>query len=145
MGWRPGEQQHCPASCCSVDAPQLLFRVNAALLCGCWVFCPDLASRLKAGGRDEGPAAAWSLLCWTTLQRRPSSANLIIYGWQKQAARMRSFSFLFRRLCSSYDMVHYGHSNQLRQAKAMGDYLIVGVHTDGESLTCPHPPPLTVT
>lgn len=32
----------------------------------------------------------------------------------------------------SYDMVHYGHSNQLRQARAMGDYLIVGVHTDGE-------------
>lgn len=31
----------------------------------------------------------------------------------------------------SYDMVHYGHSNQLRQAKAMGDYLVVGVHTDG--------------
>ncbi|XP_061741373.1 ethanolamine-phosphate cytidylyltransferase-like isoform X1 [Nerophis ophidion] len=31
-----------------------------------------------------------------------------------------------------YDMVHYGHSNQLRQAKAMGDYLIVGVHTDSE-------------
>ncbi|XP_027016634.1 ethanolamine-phosphate cytidylyltransferase isoform X1 [Tachysurus fulvidraco] len=29
-----------------------------------------------------------------------------------------------------YDMVHYGHSNQLRQAKAMGDYLVVGVHTD---------------
>ncbi|PNJ87290.1 PCYT2 isoform 18, partial [Pongo abelii] len=28
-------------------------------------------------------------------------------------------------------MVHYGHSNQLRQARAMGDYLIVGVHTDG--------------
>lgn len=33
----------------------------------------------------------------------------------------------------SYDMVHYGHSNQLRQAKAMGDYLIVGVHTDGRT------------
>lgn len=33
----------------------------------------------------------------------------------------------------SYDMVHYGHSNQLRQAKAMGDYLIAGVHTDGKT------------
>lgn len=30
-------------------------------------------------------------------------------------------------------MVHYGHSNQLRQAKAMGDYLIVGVHTDSKN------------
>lgn len=30
-------------------------------------------------------------------------------------------------------MVHYGHSNQLRQAKAMGAHLIVGVHTDSES------------
>ncbi|XP_006753085.1 PREDICTED: ethanolamine-phosphate cytidylyltransferase isoform X4 [Myotis davidii] len=29
-------------------------------------------------------------------------------------------------------MVHYGHSNQLRQARAMGDYLIVGVHTDDD-------------
>ena len=39
----------------------------------------------------------------------------------------------------SYDMVHYGHSNQLRQARAMGDYLIVGVHTDGKL----GPPPFT--
>ncbi|XP_019796264.3 ethanolamine-phosphate cytidylyltransferase isoform X5 [Tursiops truncatus] len=31
-----------------------------------------------------------------------------------------------------YDMVHYGHSNQLRQARAMGDHLIVGVHTDDD-------------
>ena len=27
--------------------------------------------------------------------------------------------------------MHFGHANSLRQAKAMGDYLIVGVHTDG--------------
>lgn len=29
-------------------------------------------------------------------------------------------------------MVHFGHANSLRQAKALGDYLIVGVHTDEE-------------
>uniref|UniRef100_A0A4W5PDL9 ethanolamine-phosphate cytidylyltransferase n=1 Tax=Hucho hucho TaxID=62062 RepID=A0A4W5PDL9_9TELE len=38
-------------------------------------------------------------------------------------------------------MVHYGHSNQLRQAKAMGDYLIVGVHTDGKSFRVGVPVP----
>ena len=31
-----------------------------------------------------------------------------------------------------YDMVHFGHANQLRQAKAMGDYLVVGIHNDAE-------------
>lgn len=39
----------------------------------------------------------------------------------------------------SYDMVHYGHSNQLRQAKAMGDYLVVGVHSDGKTHLPQHP------
>uniref|UniRef100_A0A3Q3QAD8 ethanolamine-phosphate cytidylyltransferase n=1 Tax=Monopterus albus TaxID=43700 RepID=A0A3Q3QAD8_MONAL len=42
-----------------------------------------------------------------------------------------------------YDMVHYGHSNQLRQAKAMGDYLIVGVHTDAEIAKHKGPPVFT--
>ncbi|XP_060767727.1 ethanolamine-phosphate cytidylyltransferase isoform X2 [Neoarius graeffei] len=40
-------------------------------------------------------------------------------------------------------MVHYGHSNQLRQAKAMGDYLVVGVHTDGEIVKHKGPPVFT--
>ncbi|CAJ0836537.1 4946_t:CDS:2 [Entrophospora sp. SA101] len=31
-----------------------------------------------------------------------------------------------------FDMMHYGHANALRQAKAMGDYLVVGVHSDME-------------
>jgi len=31
-----------------------------------------------------------------------------------------------------YDMVHFGHANSLRQAKSMGDSLVVGVHTDEE-------------
>ncbi|KAI8081679.1 uncharacterized protein BX664DRAFT_340995 [Halteromyces radiatus] len=31
-----------------------------------------------------------------------------------------------------FDMMHYGHANALRQAKAMGDVLVVGVHSDEE-------------
>ncbi|GIY61644.1 ethanolamine-phosphate cytidylyltransferase [Caerostris extrusa] len=42
-----------------------------------------------------------------------------------------------------YDMVHFGHANQLRQAKAMGDYLIVGVHTDEEITKHKGPPVFT--
>ncbi len=39
-----------------------------------------------------------------------------------------------------YDMVHFGHANSLRQAKAMGDRLIVGVHTDAEITRHKGPP-----
>uniref|UniRef100_A0A8C5N8C5 ethanolamine-phosphate cytidylyltransferase n=1 Tax=Gouania willdenowi TaxID=441366 RepID=A0A8C5N8C5_GOUWI len=46
-------------------------------------------------------------------------------------------------ICFYYDMVHYGHSNQLRQAKARGDYLIVGVHTDSEIAKHKGPPVFT--
>lgn len=31
-----------------------------------------------------------------------------------------------------FDMMHYGHANALRQARALGDYLVVGVHSDAE-------------
>eukprot|EP00095_Tigriopus_kingsejongensis_P004495 snap_masked-scaffold3472_size8518-processed-gene-0.1 protein:Tk04495 transcript:snap_masked-scaffold3472_size8518-processed-gene-0.1-mRNA-1 annotation:"hypothetical protein DAPPUDRAFT_305267" len=40
-----------------------------------------------------------------------------------------------------YDMVHYGHANAIRQAKAMGDYLIAGVPTD-EDITEHKGPPV---
>lgn len=39
-----------------------------------------------------------------------------------------------------YDMVHFGHANQLRQTKAMGDYLVVGVHSDAEIMRHKGPP-----
>merc|ERR550534_3127999 len=39
-----------------------------------------------------------------------------------------------------YDMVHFGHANSLRQAKAMGDTLVVGVHTDEEITKHKGPP-----
>ena len=37
-------------------------------------------------------------------------------------------------------MVHFGHANSLRQAKAMGDYLKVGVHCDAEVAKHKGPP-----
>jgi ethanolamine-phosphate cytidylyltransferase len=33
-----------------------------------------------------------------------------------------------------FDTMHYGHANALRQAKEMGHYLVVGVHSDQEIL-----------
>nr|XP_046914070.1 ethanolamine-phosphate cytidylyltransferase-like [Dermatophagoides farinae] len=39
-----------------------------------------------------------------------------------------------------YDMVHFGHANQLRQAKAMGDRLVVGIHSDAEITRHKGPP-----
>lgn len=43
----------------------------------------------------------------------------------------------------SYDMVHFGHANSLRQAKALGDKLIVGVHNDEEITKHKGPPVFT--
>ena len=40
-------------------------------------------------------------------------------------------------------MVHFGHANSLRQAKMMGDYLVVGVHTDEEITINKGPPVFT--
>ncbi|XP_011153206.1 ethanolamine-phosphate cytidylyltransferase isoform X1 [Harpegnathos saltator] len=42
-----------------------------------------------------------------------------------------------------YDMVHFGHANSLRQAKALGDYLVVGVHKDEEIAKHKGPPVFT--
>lgn len=40
-------------------------------------------------------------------------------------------------------MVHFGHANALRQAKALGDILVVGVHTDAEIAKHKGPPVFT--
>jgi ethanolamine-phosphate cytidylyltransferase len=39
-----------------------------------------------------------------------------------------------------FDMMHFGHANALRQAKALGDYLVVGVHSDAEIMKHKGPP-----
>jgi cytidyltransferase-like protein len=40
-------------------------------------------------------------------------------------------------------MVHFGHANALRQAKALGDKLIVGIHNDEEITKNKGPPVFT--
>lgn len=40
-------------------------------------------------------------------------------------------------------MVHFGHANSLRQAKALGHYLVVGIHTDDEITKHKGPPVFT--
>lgn len=45
------------------------------------------------------------------------------------------FSLSFRALVykdGCFDLMHYGHASALRQAKALGNELVVGVVSDGE-------------
>merc|ERR1712183_658067 len=37
-------------------------------------------------------------------------------------------------------MMHFGHANALRQARSLGDYLVVGVHSDAEITKNKGPP-----
>lgn len=39
-----------------------------------------------------------------------------------------------------FDLMHYGHANALRQAKALGDQLVVGLVPDREIRRCKGPP-----
>ena len=39
-----------------------------------------------------------------------------------------------------FDLMHYGHANALRQAKALGDELVVGLVPDAEIRRCKGPP-----
>lgn len=43
-----------------------------------------------------------------------------------------------------FDLMHYGHANALRQAKALGDELIVGLVSDEEILATKGPPVLSM-
>lgn len=43
-----------------------------------------------------------------------------------------------------FDLMHYGHANALRQAKALGDVLVVGVNSDEEIIANKGPPVLSM-
>ncbi|KAH0517960.1 Ethanolamine-phosphate cytidylyltransferase [Microtus ochrogaster] len=89
------------------------------------------------GSPDDTPLEFWRKL---SRDCDPALAHGEEYRWPQCTVVPSVPSML---LGSSYDMVHYGHSNQLRQARAMGDYLIVGVHTDEEIAKHKGPPVFT--
>lgn len=43
-----------------------------------------------------------------------------------------------------FDMMHYGHANALRQARALGDELVVGVVSDAEIIKNKGPPVMSM-
>lgn len=56
---------------------------------------------------------------------------------------LMTLTHFFSLYIFSYDMVHFGHANALRQAKALGDKLIVGIHNDAEITKHKGPPVFT--
>lgn len=43
-----------------------------------------------------------------------------------------------------FDMMHYGHANALRQARALGDQLVVGINSDDEIRKNKGPPVMNI-
>ncbi|CAD7697040.1 unnamed protein product [Ostreobium quekettii] len=70
-------------------------------------------------------------------QYRPGT----ISGWvakmlQRHASRRRKVQPIRVYLDGCFDMMHYGHANALRQAKVLGDELVVGLIPDSEVERC---------
>jgi ethanolamine-phosphate cytidylyltransferase len=77
-------------------------------------------------------------------QYRPGTMT----GWManalaRHAKRRRSRRPVRVYLDGCFDLMHYGHANALRQAKALGDELVVGLVPDSEILRCKGPPILS--
>jgi ethanolamine-phosphate cytidylyltransferase len=62
----------------------------------------------------------------------------IFYEKKKQKKRIRVY------MDGCFDLMHYGHANALRQAKALGDELVVGVVSDEEIIANKGPPVLSM-
>lgn len=83
------------------------------------------------GGSAQRTAASWliggvviglSLLGFHRLNNRKKKRPIRVY------------------MDGCFDMMHYGHCNALRQARALGDQLVVGVVSDAEIIANKGPP-----
>lgn len=66
--------------------------------------------------------------------------TLIISKWNLFHTSKSSRKKIRVFLDGCFDMMHYGHANALRQAKALGDQLVVGVVSDEEIIANKGPP-----
>lgn len=62
------------------------------------------------------------------------------FGLWKKNGRRRNKKPIRVYMDGCFDMMHYGHCNALRQARALGDQLIVGVVSDDEIIANKGPP-----
>eukprot|EP00285_Hemiselmis_virescens_P019770 CAMPEP_0173378468 /NCGR_PEP_ID=MMETSP1356-20130122/1620_1 /TAXON_ID=77927 ORGANISM="Hemiselmis virescens, Strain PCC157" /NCGR_SAMPLE_ID=MMETSP1356 /ASSEMBLY_ACC=CAM_ASM_000847 /LENGTH=429 /DNA_ID=CAMNT_0014331543 /DNA_START=243 /DNA_END=1532 /DNA_ORIENTATION=+ len=75
-------------------------------------------------------AAGWILLAF--VDRRLGQSKSTPYGLPSWVAFWRRQKKTIVWIDGCYDMTHFGHFNAFRQAKALGDYLIVGLNPDSE-------------
>mmetsp|Transcript_20392 Transcript_20392/g.53328 ORF Transcript_20392/g.53328 Transcript_20392/m.53328 type:complete len:471 (+) Transcript_20392:244-1656(+) len=72
---------------------------------------------------------------------RPGSFTGVIASWLKaHSSHRRKMHPVRVYMDGCFDMMHYGHANALRQARACGDQLVVGLIPDSEIVRCKGPP-----
>ncbi|KAL4190121.1 hypothetical protein AMTRI_Chr08g210520 [Amborella trichopoda] len=64
----------------------------------------------------------------------PYASHVFSFGKRKKKGPIRVY------MDGCFDMMHYGHCNALRQARALGDQLVVGVVSDAEIIVNKGPP-----
>lgn len=69
-----------------------------------------------------------------------SWSNLGIFHKKKNIGKRRVRVYMD----GCFDLMHYGHANALRQAKALGDELVVGLVSDEEIVANKGPPVLSM-
>ncbi|KAL9239058.1 hypothetical protein vseg_013413 [Gypsophila vaccaria] len=92
-------------------------------------------SRLKFAAKCAVTGVAIGLSIWGIHE----SETLEMWARRKMKAKARPIRVY---MDGCFDMMHYGHCNALRQARALGDQLVVGVVSDAE-ITANKGPPVT--
>jgi ethanolamine-phosphate cytidylyltransferase len=104
---------------------------------------PSTAIAAAVAGVTTLVGASVYLYPETFLGIRRGSFSMGIAGMlQRHAARRRARKPIRVYMDGCFDLTHFGHANALRQAKACGDVLVVGLVPDAEIRRCKGPPVL---